>query len=1150
MRHYVGSLVLFVSLGQFLCWCTTPAYAGLTARLSSAGDTFRESGLAASAQQTATPVSASVPSAAIEPKALSFEISGVIKSGALPLPGVTVTASHSLTGKRVYTSTDIDGSYKLAVPSKGKYIVRVELTAFATQTSEIVVNPTTPAQKADFTLVLMSRAPKTEEGGSTSSAQQIANLMAQRGTQRLSVNGDDGAQSSGRTSGGNGAETPLAGMPALASSAEATNQSVAVSGQMGATQDFGMRSMEDMRDRIDELRAQGRLGEFGGGGGNFMGPMSGPMGGGPMGGGPMMIIAGGPGGGGRFNVNRPHGNLYYTAGNSIFDAAPYSLSGASNDKPDYNSGRFGGFVGGPLNVPHVYKGGTKTFFFAGYNGTRSSQPYDVFSHVPTAAERSGDFSQTVYTSGPYKGQPVRLYDPTTGAYLGSQLPASLISPAAQRLLSFIPLPNQPGEQNYRFTSTADNYSDNASFRLTHNFGAASAMPGMPGMGGDGGGRRGGGGRPRNSINFGGNYSRSQSDLLRAFSTVGGKTKSEGLNLNGGWSVGSRKLSSNLRVGWNAMRSQTSNRFSGITDVAGLAGITGVSTDPFDWGVPGLTFSNFRGLSDVTPSYRNDRTLSLGETFIMSRKKHTLRFGGDYRRMWTDLRSNTNPNGTFTFTGFRTATTGGVVRPGAGYDLADFLTGYAQQTTIQYSPYMFSFVANAWDGFIQDDWRMRSNLTVELGLRYEYNGPYKEESGRLVNLDITPGFTAVAPVQAGEAGPYSGFANSSIVKPDRNNFAPRIGIAWRTKEKMVVRAGYGINYNLGQYRSIVQNLAFQPPFSFTQTNLSSTTQTLTLTNGFPTAVGVTNNFAVDPNYRLGYVQMWNLNVQRELPANLVLNVGYTGSKGTALDIVRAPNRGPSGLRLADVQAFLYEDSLGSSILHSGSVRLRRRMKNGISVGGTYVYSKSIDNASSIGGGSTVVAQDDLNLAAERGLSSFDQRHRLTGDFLIELPFGSGKKWLTGQNFVSRVFGDWTVSGDFTVASGNPFTARVLGDISDVARGSNGSLRADYNGLPISVGDRSVLHWFNTAAFSAPATGTFGNAGRNTIVGPGTVLLNLAFGKNIPMKDMRGWEFRTELTNLLNHPNYGSIDTTVNSPTFGQVISVGSMRRVQLTTRYRF
>jgi hypothetical protein len=916
--------------------------------------------------------------------------------------------------------------------------------------------------------------------------------------------------------------------------------------------------MEDMREHMEDLRAQGRLGEMGGGPGNFM--FGGPGSGGPGGGGGPMMILGGPGGmmgGGarmqRFNINRPHGTVYYSAGNSIFDAAPYSLSGVPQGNPDYGSNRFGAFVGGPLDIPHVYHGGTKTFYFAGYNASRASTPYDVFSHVPTAAERAGDFSNSVYTSGPNAGQLVQLFGPGVSPGCALTTPGRTctvpVSGTAQGLLGFIPLPNQPGEQNFRFTNSADSGNDNAFFRLTHNFGETPGFGRRMG----GGGGRGRTQRPHNNINLGGNFFRSSSNLLRPFGTTSGTTKVNGYNVNAGWSYGNRSFNNNLRVTWNANKVETSNLFTGVTNIASALGINGASANPADFALPSISIADFSGLSDVAPQSRLDRTLSFSDFVNLPRNKHNFRIGGDFRRLFTSVRSNSNPSGSFTFTGFATSQiVNGAPVAGTGYALADFLLGFPQQTSIQFSPFTFHFVANAWDGFVQDDWRVRNDLTIQLGLRYEYSGPYTETDGHIVNLDAARGFTAVAPVLPGAVGPFTGAFPASLVNPDRNNFAPRVGIAWRTKDKFVLRAGYGINYNLGQYRSIVLQLAQQPPFAFTQTNLATVGNPLTFASAFPapSASELTNNFGVDPNYALGYVQVWNLNIQRELPGSMVLNVGYTGSKGTHLDMLRAPNRGPDGLLLADVQPFLWESSEASSIMHQGTVRLRRRMHNGISIGGTYVFSKSIDNASSIGSGAVVVAQNDLDLAAERGLSSFDQRHRLTADYVVELPFGTGKAYLNSPGPLSKIFGDWTWTGDFTIASGTPFTARVVGDIADVARGVNGTLRANYNGLPIQLSDPTVQEWFNTAAFTQPPLGSFGDAGRNTIIGPGSVVFDMALSKNIPLKDMMGLEIRAEALNVFNHANFSAIDTTVNSPTFGQVISVGNMRRMQFSTRFRF
>jgi len=323
--------------------------------------------------------------------------------------------------------------------------------------------------------------------------------------------------------------------------------------------------------------------------------------------------------------------------------------------------------------------------------------------------------------------------------------------------------------------------------------------------------------------------------------------------------------------------------------------------------------------------------------------------------------------------------------------------------------------------------LRGNLTFNLGLRYEYVSPFTEINNRIVNLDAAPGFSAVVPVQPNQTGAFGGHFPATLLKPDRNNFAPRVGIAWKVKNKTVIRAGYGINYNTRAYQSIVQQLAFQPPFSFTETNIESPTTSLTLQNGFPAAPAgtITNNYGVDPNYRLGYVQIWNADLQQEITPTLLLNVSYNGTKGTRLDIVEAPDRTANGLLLANVQPFLFENSLGGSTAHSGTIRLRKRLQRGLAVSGSYTWSKAIDDASSIGDGSTLVAQDALNLSTERGLSSFDQRHRFTGDYTWELPLGHEKRWLSQKSALRDVFGDWQWTGDWTIASGTPFSTANRG-----------------------------------------------------------------------------------------------------------------------------
>src|SRR5207302_2315973 len=209
-----------------------------------------------------------------------------------------------------------------------------------------------------------------------------------------------------------------------------------------------------------------------------------------------------------------------------------------------------------------------------------------------------------------------------------------------------------------------------------------------------------------------------------------------------------------------------------------------------------------------------------------------------------------------------------------FDFADFLLGFPQQTSLQSGANSYNFRANALDFFAQDDWRFRSNLSFNLGLRYEYNGPYTDAENRIANLDVGPRLTAAVRVIPGNAGPFNGIFPASLVRPDRNNFAPRIGIAWKPQKQTVVRTGYGINYNLAQYGIMIQNFAFQPPFANTATNTTDVTgfltaNRLTIAAAFPNSGNtVTNNFAVNPDYRLGYVQIWNLDLQRELPGSVM------------------------------------------------------------------------------------------------------------------------------------------------------------------------------------------------------------------------------------------------------------------------------------------
>ncbi len=1092
------------------------------------------------------------------PQPPSFEISGTVRSGKTPLPGVTVTAANTLTGKKYSVATAPNGTYSFSGLPRGRYVVRVEFMAFAPMTQEIILKPETPAGKFDAEMILASR-----QAEQSPAASAIAAIAAGRGFQSLSVENtlsalEGGALGNAANGAGGGNAGDIASLPMGGAGADAANESVSITGAQGRSQDFGQGSEDDLNSRIEEFRqravasglipgGQSGPGGGGGGGGGFGGP------GGFGGGGPISIGRLGRG----FNINQPHGFLYFSDDDASFDAKPYSLTGIQSAKASYNFARFGANAGGPLNIPHIFNGGNKWFFFAGWNGSRGSTPYDAYSTVPTAAERAGNFSGATYSDG----SPAQVFNPLTGTQFSfhgqpNVINPALITPQAQALLAYIPLPNLgTSVQNFHYVTNDDSNTDAISLRLIHNFGDSSNGPfgggGRAGAGGGGGSRR----RPQNNINFGLNYSRNASALVNPFPSLAGNTNTQGLQATTGWTYGNGRRTNLLRFTYNHNHVSTSNLYSNVTDVAGLAGITGVSTNPFDFGLPGISFTTFGGLTDPTPRRELDQTYTVSDTLSWYRGKHNWRFGGDYRRILQSFRSAKNAEGSFIFTGLETSKFApGSTNPvnNTGFDLADFLVGLPQQTSLQSGTNSYDFASNSFDLFAQDDWRILPKLSLNLGFRYEYNGPYTEAHNRIANLYVEPNFSGASPVLPGE----SGFP-ASLLHPDRNDFAPRIGIAWRPLKNTVVRTGYGINYNLAQYANIIQNFAFQPPFATTATNVTSAATPLTLANGFPAAPPglITNNFAVDPDYRLGYVQIWNLDIQRTLPHGFLLNVDYNGSKGTRLDVDRA-------ITIAGLQPFTYESSAGNSVFHAGSVRFRKRQAHGISYGAVYTFSKSIDDASSIGGGGVVVTQNPFDIAADRGLSSFNQTHKFTGNWIAELPFGENHRFLQHGAW-SHILSAWSLSGDFTIASGLWYTPRVLGNSLDIDRGVTGSLRADVTGAPITLANPSATAWFNTAAFCAPSTSSgtantcvnpngtaFGDAGRNIIQGPGEVVVDMSLSKTITIKETRALELRLQAANVFNFIDYTAINTIVNSAQFGQVTSAGATRRVTLVARFRF
>jgi len=1079
-------------------------------------------------------------------------VHGTVKSGTILLPGVSITATNTLTGKKYSTTTDATGGYSLKIPQNGRYVLRAEFAAFAATTTEALLNATSHEQQADFALTLASRAQKQE--GSEQAAQSMQNLRqyAGRGSQNLDLLGAAAGLIQAGGGGSNGSETQL---PSLANNSDFSGESVAVSGQSGTTNPFAGMDMQQMRQNIDDAEFQQSLSQTPGSGGRGGG--GGGFGGGGFG--------GGRGGGGRgrgnfrnFKPNQPHGAFYWDGGNSALNAEPFSVRGAPLNQPSYASNKFGlTFVGAPY-IPKLLEHDTKDFLFFTLAGQRTSSPFNQYGTVPSAAERNGDLSLLTTQSG----APITIYDPETNQpFPNNLIPQGRIVSQATGLLNFIPLPNLPGSfQNYQRITTTQNNMTNAGVRYMRSFGGGSG--GSPivnmirqymGQGGSG---------LHQSINANFNYSHTSADDPSIFPELGGKQQMHQYSLQTGYSLGKGKLTNNLTAGWNRSDSTLSNYFTNTTDIAQQLGVNifnGAPVSALNYGLPNLTLNQFTSVNEQQPNFRTNQTISVTESSSWIHHKNNFRFGGDFRRVHLDMIGQANSTGTFIFTGLFTQAPGSNTNTSgalatSGSSLADLLLGRPQQTALQ-APYQKAYLReNAWDLFFQDSWQALPNLTISAGLRYEYFSPYSEKNDRMVNLDTGNNFASVSPVLPNQVGPFTGKYPRTLIYPERNDFSPRVGLAWRAIKDTVVRAGYGINFANGQYVKFVQNFAFQPPFADEQTNEFSVTPANAPFNGFVDGFPGTQtagNYAVNKNYRLPYVQVWSLDVQHTFPLGIVLNVGYNGSKGTRLDIVDAPGR--TATESLSGVFYDYEDSVAFSNFNALAIRLRKRMQRGIELGATYTYSHSIDNASSIGGnGGTnlVVAQNWQNLLAEESNSSFDVRHNLKGDFVYELPFGPDTHMLSSGNWVSHAIANISVSGIFNFATGTPLTPSYEASVDDVARGSVGSLRPDrVPGSSLQAGGGSIRNWFNQGAFVQPAN-TYGTASRFSIPGPGIVSFNASLSKSVRFGDMRSLEVRATASNVFNTVQYSGVDTTLGSATYGQVTSAASMRNFTFLARYRF
>ncbi|MGD0668545.1 MAG: TonB-dependent receptor [Bryobacteraceae bacterium] len=833
---------------------------------------------------------------------------------------------------------------------------------------------------------------------------------------------------------------------------------------------------------------------------------------------------------GAFGNFRPGGRGLYTGGigftmdNSNLDTSPFSLTGQNTPKLSYNRITGLATLGGPLKIPGMHSNWPN--FFVAYQWTRNRNDTVETGLMPTEAERSGDFSQVLNLLG----EPVQI-----AGFPGNRIPQSLISPQAAALLGLYPQPNFGGSAgyNYQVPTQSAMHQDSLQSRFFKLLDR------------------------KNMINGGFSFQDTRSDTPNLFNLV---DTSDSLGLTGHlyWRhFFSQRFTSSFGYQYSRLSSRVTPYFANHVNVSGDFGITGNDQSPVDYGPPNLQFgSGISGLSDAQAADNRFQTNAVSASLFWLHGAHNITFGGDYHRQQFNYLTQQNARGSFTFTGAATEVyANGSPVQGTGSDLADFLLGVPDTSSIAFGnadKYLRDSVS---DAYVADDWRVSAGLSLNLGLRWEYGAPVTEKYGRLVNLDMGPDFSAEAPVLAyAPVGSLTGeHYPDSLLRPDRHAFQPRVALAWHPMlgSSMVVRAGYGIYYNTSFYQPLALQMAQQSPLSKSLTVANTAANPLTLADGFlPSPTTTQNTFAIDPNLRAGYSHNWNLSVQRDLPGSLVALVTYLGIKGTRGMQMFLPNTYPLGASNpcpSCPAGFLYVTSNGNSTREAMQMQLRRRLHNGLMANVQYTFAKAIDD-STLGGrgqGGTLIAQNWLDLSGERGLSNFDQRH--TVNATLQYTTGMG---VAGGTLVSGWRGtalkDWTFVLTPTAGTGMPLTPIYLAAVNGT--GVTGSIRPDYTGAPLysATGGRNL----NPAAYTAPPLGEWGNAGRNSITGPAQFDLNASMARTFRVTDRWNADLRFDATNVLNHVTYPNWVTTVTSNQFGLPLSANAMRAIQVTLRLRF
>src|SRR5215510_6754047 len=847
--------------------------------------------------------------------------------------------------------------------------------------------------------------------------------------------------------------------------------------------------------------------------------------------------------------NDMHGAAYEFLRNDALDANNFFSNRAGQKKPPFRQNQFGGSVGGP-----VIKG--KTFYFGDYDGFRQRQGRVFVNTVPTLRMRQGDFGEVA--GG--------VFDPATtvqngAAFTRQQFPNNVIpqnrwDPVTARLINAYPLPTSTALVNNLVTApTRAQDWDQYDVRVDHNHSerntfftryswsktvttnpftfAAVQLPGLP-----------------KAVGLGNEDTFACASTLRAHHAV----------IN--WvHVLSPQMILDLRAGYARFQLDFTQADVEANDQLGVKlGVPNANQQEQQNAIPIFSPAGYTGIghSRSLPILRRENTFQYVGNLTFTGSAHTVKTGLDVRRRQLTEYQTNRGNGRFNFA---PNITNNPVNNTGGSAMAAFLLGAPSLIEQDYLLAWVGIRGTEYSAYVADDWRATRKLTLNIGLRYELDTPYSEVANRWANFDPKTATVLIAG--------RNGVSESAGVNTFKKGFAPRFGFAYQLGARTVVRGGAGVFWNTaghgGNTLRLQRHVPFGPIYSFSPGNFFVTRR---VSDGFPVIPPLNPALAdnpsggvigVIPTYRPGYAEQFNLTIQHELPSSLLLKASYVGNLGRHLDTNfnlnqavpgagAVNNRRPFfGVRptLADVT---WAVSDGLAAYHAFQFSAEKRLTYGLSGLLSYTWGHSIDTVGqNFGGGADgPLPQDPRNRNADRGNSPFDIRHRLTVAWNYSLPFGKGRRWLSGGGPAEYALGGWQINGISTFQTGLPFTPTANSATVNTGTGSRPDRTGDGK-----LSNPTVDRWFDISAFKTPAQFTYGNSGRNILYGPGRVNFDFSLFKQFRVTEILNLQFRTEFFNLFNTPQFDLPNAAIGASNAGTITGVvGSPRQIQFGLKLAF